>query len=113
MEGGGYMTMAEMEADYAAFRSVYMLGILLYLTGSIASGLCSIVGVVTATNRTGSFVSVLLILFFVMFSGALINNNLLKDGGWGFNWMRYVSPFGFAFEGMLIGQMEGQCFIFD
>jgi ABC-type multidrug transport system ATPase subunit len=110
---GGYAGLAEMEAEYAAYRSVYALGLLLYLTASVASGICSVVGVATATNRTGSFVSVLLILLFIMFSGALINNNLLREGGWGVNWVRIASPFGYAFEGMIIGQMEGQCFFFD
>ena len=35
------------------------------------------------------------------------------EGGWGVNWVRIASPFGYAFEGMIIGQMEGQCFFFD
>ena len=48
-----------------------------------------------------------------MFSGALINNNLLQSGSWLFGWLRYASPFGYALEGLLVSQMQGQCFLFD
>ena len=30
-----------------------------------------------------------------------------------FSWIRYVSPYGFALESLLIGQMNGQCFYFN
>ena len=43
----------------------------------------------------------------------MINNNLLQSGSWLFGWLRYVSPFEYALEGLLISQMQGQCFLFD
>ena len=30
-----------------------------------------------------------------------------------FGWMRYASPFEYALEGLLVSQMQGQCFLFD
>jgi hypothetical protein len=107
------VTIEELMQSMAFFRSAPVMGLILFLTSTIASSLCATVGVITTTNRTGSFVAVLIILLFTMFNGALINNNLLQSGGSYSAWLRYVSPFGFAMEGLLIGQMEGQCFFFD
>ncbi len=106
-------TEVELKASMAFYRSLPVFGGLLFLTSTIASNICTTVGVLTNTNRVGTFVSVLLILLFTMFSGALINNNLLHDGSWLFGWLRYVSPFEYVLEGLLIGQMQGQCFLFD
>eukprot|EP00943_MAST-04B_sp_MAST-4B-sp1_P003347 g3347.t1 len=107
------MTEVELKASMAFYRSLPIFGVLLFLASTISSNICVTVGVLTNTNRVGTFVSVLLILLFTMFSGALINNNLLHDASWLFGWLRYVSPFEYVLEGLLIGQMQGQCFLFD
>ena len=107
------MSTTELKDSMEFYRSLPIFTFFLMITSSIASNICSTIGALTTTNRVGTFVSVLLILLFTMFSGALINNNLLQSGSWLFGWLRYVSPFEYALEGLLISQMQGQCFLFD
>ena len=37
----------------------------------------------------------------------------MKDGSILFSWIRYISPYGFVLESLLIAQMQGQCFYFN
>lgn len=88
------------------YRSLPVFCLIMFLTSSISSSLCAAIGMLTSTNRVGTFVAVLMILIFTMFSGALINNNLLANGSWVFGWMRFVSPFEYALEGLLVSHIS-------
>eukprot|EP00943_MAST-04B_sp_MAST-4B-sp1_P000183 g183.t1 len=105
--------MKELEDNMQFFRSLPVYAISLYLASTVSSTLCTIIGALTKDSRSGNFVSVLVLLFFLMFSGALINNQTVKDGSILFSWIRYISPYGFVLESLLIAQMQGQCFYFN
>ena len=97
----------------AFFRSFPMFTVSMYLAATVSSKICGIIGALTETSRTGNFVAVLVLLFFLMFSGALINNQTVQHGSFLISWIRYISPYGFILESLLIGQMQGQCFYFN
>ena len=113
LKKSNFQSMKDLEDEMIFFRSLPIYTFSLYLSGTVSSTLCTIIGAMTKDSRTGNFVSVLVLLFFLMFSGALINNQTVKDGLALFSWIRYVSPYGFALESLLIGQMNGQCFYFN
>ena len=82
----------------------------LSLAAVSSATLGSLVSAGTRSTKVANFVTVLIILLFVMFSGALVSNTGMP---WYAGWITYLSPFAFIFEALSVGNFQGQCFVFN
>jgi ABC-type multidrug transport system ATPase subunit len=82
----------------------------LSLAAISSATLGSLVSASTRSTKVANFLTVLIILLFVMFSGALVSNTGMP---WYAGWISYLSPFAFIFEAMSVGNFQDQCFVFN
>ena len=78
LKNSGIHSLQDLQENIAFFRSFPMFTVSMYLAATVSSKICGIIGALTETSRTGNFVAVLVLLFFLMFSGALINNQTVS-----------------------------------
>lgn len=82
----------------------------LSLAAISSATLGSLVSAGTRSTKVANFLTVLTILLFVMFSGALVSNTGMP---WYAGWISYLSPFAFIFEALSVGNFQDQCFVFN
>ena len=69
-----------------------------------------LVSAFASTARVANFVTVLIMLLFIMFTGALVSSKGVADS---ISWIIAVNPFAYAFELISIGQFQSQCLVFN
>ena len=98
-------------ADYGAHgRSFAMHWGALSLAAANAASLAALVTAFSSTAQVANFVTVLIMLVLVMFSGALVSHKGMPGY---IAWLSDISPFAYVFEALAIGQFQGQCLLFN
>ena len=97
--------------DHGMFgRSKLILMSMLSIVAMSSAALTQTIASCTGNPMVTNFVSVLIILLMLMFSGALVSH---VDMPAFVAWITSLSPFSFAFEALSIGQFQQQCFLFN
>lgn len=78
--------------------------LVLVLVNVTAAGICMCVGAVAPNVGVANLVTVLVMLFFMLFGGFLVNNDSI---GVLFVWFKRLSFFNYAFEALMVSQLEG------
>ena len=80
------------------------------LAATNAASLAALITAFSSTARVANFVTVLIMLVLVMFSGALVSHKSMPVY---VAWLTHISPFAYVFELLAIGQFQGQCLLFN
>ena len=91
-------------------RSKLMLIIVLSIVSISSASIATSISACTGSHMVTNFVSVLIILLMLMFSGALVSHVNMPLF---VSWITALSPFSFAFEALSIGHFQEQCFLFN
>jgi len=91
-------------------RSKLMLITMLAIVAMSSASLSQTIASCTGNPMVTNFVSVLIILLMLMFSGALVSH---VDMPAFVAWITSLSPFSFAFEALSVGHFQQQCFLFN
>ena len=75
-----------------------------------SAAIATTIAACTGNPMVTNFLSVLVILLMLMFSGALVSHVNMPVV---VSWITSVSPFSFAFEALSIGHFQEQCFLFN
>ena len=98
-------------SDDGAFgRSRSALIISLSLVAMSSAALSQAISSCTTNLMVSNFISVLVVLLMLMFSGALVSHVNMPTF---VSWITDLSPFSFAFEAMSVGNFQEQCFLFN
>ena len=97
--------------DFGAWGRSWQLQIISLSLAAISSAnIASFVTAFTVNARIASFATVLIILFFLMFSGALVS---ISSMGSIVKVVSSISPFAYTLEAINIGAFQNQCFLFN
>jgi ABC-type iron transport system FetAB ATPase subunit len=97
--------------DFGAWGRSWWLQIMSFSLAALSSAnIASFVSAFTASARVANFATVLIILFCLMFSGALVS---ISSMGGALKFFSSMSPFAFTLEAINIGTFQNQCFLFN
>ena len=83
---------------------------LMVLFNFVSSSMCLAIGSVVPTVATANVISTLIILFFMLYGGFLLN---LLTVQWYLKWMQYSSYFYYAFEALVINELYNVDILID
>eukprot|EP01061_Rhynchopus_euleeides_P009147 TRINITY_DN18292_c0_g3_i1.p2 TRINITY_DN18292_c0_g3~~TRINITY_DN18292_c0_g3_i1.p2 ORF type:complete len:237 (+),score=99.20 TRINITY_DN18292_c0_g3_i1:3-713(+) len=70
----------------------------------VLTSMCLAVAGVSRTTGGATLVSILVILFFFLFNGPILQLDSVPEG---LRWLRWLSPFAMAFEVLLVNELQG------
>ena len=80
------------------------MAFILVLVNVNATALCMAIGAIVPSMAVGNLLAVLIMLFFMLFGGLLLNRSTV---GPMFLWLKDLSFFNYAYEAILVNQLEG------
>ena len=81
----------------------------LTLVALSSSSIASFITSCSSSPQVANFITVLIILILLMFSGAMVSPESMGT----LSWIQIFNPFALAFEAMNIGSFQNQCFLFN
>ena len=70
----------------------------------VITAMCASVAVVAPNSGSATLASILLILFFFLFNGPILQLDSVAEG---LQWLRWTSPFALAFEVLMVNELAG------
>ncbi|KNC54353.1 uncharacterized protein AMSG_10348 [Thecamonas trahens ATCC 50062] len=75
-----------------------------------ATGMCMAIGAIVPSVAVGNLITVLVMLFYMLFGGFLLNKSTV---GPLFIWLKYLSFFNYGYEAALVDQLKGTVINFE
>lgn len=82
----------------------------LVLVCIVAASLCMVISAGTPSLSVGNLIAILLMLFFLLFGGFLVNKDTMPSI---VKWFKWVSFFNYAFEILMVNELLGETLIFE
>jgi len=89
---------------FALFESTLVLASL------VAASLCLAISAATPSLSLGNLIAILIMLFFMLFGGFLVNKTSMP---WFISWIKWSSFLNYAFELLMVNEFENSTVIFD
>eukprot|EP01119_Soliformovum_irregulare_P020712 TRINITY_DN675_c0_g1_i1.p1 TRINITY_DN675_c0_g1~~TRINITY_DN675_c0_g1_i1.p1 ORF type:complete len:842 (+),score=177.45 TRINITY_DN675_c0_g1_i1:111-2636(+) len=99
--GGVVYWMVGLRPDFVAYGWFLVTVVLVSI---VAGSLSLVISSVTPSLSLGNLVAILMLLFFLLFGGFLVNKQSMPQG---VGWLKQLSFFNFAFEVMMVNELYG------